>query len=314
MLEVLADEYKGLVRSRHAAIWPLKSMMAAIILPFLAFILIYKLTSGGIRYKHPQASVISAAIIGVSGCFIAMYIAYSRWRYFLRARAHIVVAILLWFVVIIGGLCGDACYWENDRPYYTYEGSAAYFNIDPYVDKGKAYMDAGKVYFKEGSYVEIDKATGVRMSGIYCVAPIVRQPIENQGSVQEVGLSGPLETPKAGTFDWWAVGKDCCDPMFGANYKCTDSRNPYARSGLRMVDDESREYFLMAIQEWTSQYNLPAVHPQLFWWVQDPLISEDSFKLKSQHHFNTCMVRCLVLCIVASYLLHYFVWTSFGIM
>jgi len=87
-----------------------------------------------------------------------------------------------------------------------------------------------------------------------------------------------VELPASGTIDFWAVGKDCCDAS-GANFKCGAVDNPRARAGLRMLRDDIRPFFLMAVQEWSAWVGEPAKHPLFFYWVEDPVAEVEGHNL-----------------------------------
>lgn len=279
-------------------------MFAAVVIPCVTFMLAYTSTSGGFRYHNRMLALVAVVLISL-GVLIATRITYIRWLDGKRARAHIVVTALLYAACFAGVLGGDAAYWNFDYAYHSYKTRASYFNIDPSLDKGQAYMDAGQVYFKEGSTVSVNKGKAFQNQGTYCVAPIVRQPLENQEGSEQVETEGPLQSPASGTFDWWAVGKDCCDKSSGSNFVCGESANPLARSGLRAMDDESREYYLMAVQAWSSQYKMPTVHPLLFWWVQDPLQASDELILQARRRYVGGILLFFIVCLVFAILAHY---------
>lgn len=173
--------------------------------------------------------------------------------------------------IVMGVGYGEYIFQNYSQDYYNFMDLAIYTNIDPNVDRGQTYMDAGQVYFKEYTYVDLQYPMAIQSKGLYCVAPIRGQPIVNQGGPIKKELQGPLVAPRSGTFDFWAVGKDCCDPPNGANFRCGEVKSPFARAGLRQLADEERPFYRMAVQSWQFKYNLPAKHPLFFEYVQDPL-------------------------------------------
>jgi len=83
-------------------------------------------------------------------------------------------------------------------------------------------MDAAVLYFREGTTVSVEDARAYQDSHIYCVAPIVGQPLGEAGGGDE---SGAFILPPSGTIDFWAVGVDCCLPS-GEKFTCADVNNP----------------------------------------------------------------------------------------
>jgi len=176
----------------------------------------------------------------------------------------------VWFYFICGSLFlsnGLAAYLGNENYekinyYYTFRGMATYVNINPSLDSGKSFADAGEVYFKEGSRVDTTRAVAFQNSDLFCVAPIVLQVLDEDGNVQEGS------EPK--TQDWWAVGTNCCNPS-GEGFTCGESTSALARSGMRLLDSFDLPYYRFAAHQWAAKYHLKAENPLFFHWVSDPL-------------------------------------------
>eukprot|EP00448_Togula_jolla_P038680 CAMPEP_0170634786 /NCGR_PEP_ID=MMETSP0224-20130122/36828_1 /TAXON_ID=285029 /ORGANISM="Togula jolla, Strain CCCM 725" /LENGTH=190 /DNA_ID=CAMNT_0010964151 /DNA_START=417 /DNA_END=989 /DNA_ORIENTATION=+ len=185
---------------------------------------------------------------------------------------------------------------------------ASYTNIDPSSDRGQTFMDAGQIYFKEGTFVVKEKAMAFQNIGTYCVAPIVRQPIENPVAVSQLNISSKVAVPPSGTFDFWAVGKDCCDPS-GGEFTCGEVANDRARAGIRMMRDDIRPFFVLAVQEWTAWVGAPSAHPLFFHWVEDPLSTLDSFYKKASTMFGQHVASFFFMNLVGTLLL---LWLLYG--
>merc|ERR1719478_402511 len=110
--------------------------------------------------------------------------------------------------------------------------------------------------------------------------------------------------PDSGTYDWWAVGTNCCDGTTAANFTCGQVKHPLARSGMRLLSDTQRPYYLLAVQEWSATYGLPVRHPLFFTWVKDPLETESNFHRDSDAMFWTCTLWFALGAVIASTLLH----------
>lgn len=192
-------------------------------------------------------------------------------RYFRQERK----SIRMWLVVftmtaigtVLGCIFGEATYFENILKHYTYEDMASYTNIDPSGDQGGAFMDAGRVYFKEGTYVPDYRALAFKNMDTYCIAPIIRQPLDS--SVEASATISGFTLPPSGTIDWWAVGTNCCGED-GNSFTCGSVANAKARSGLRLLDETAQKNYLIAVQEWVGTTGLPARHPLFFTWTVDP--------------------------------------------
>lgn len=209
---------------------------------------------------------------------------YTRFKKGRPSRTFLCLGFLIVIATLFAWVLGDGNYWRYMATYYNIQDLDTYVNVDPSTERGESFMDGGQVYFKESTYIAVENAIAFRNNGIYCVAPIVRQPLANQGSAREVEVKGTFEMPKSGTFDFWAVGVNCCDPT-GMAFACGEVANPHARSGLRLIRDDQRAFFNMAVQEWSSKYGLPTKHPMFFYWVVDPLATVSSTNLKGTMNF-----------------------------
>lgn len=170
-----------------------------------------------------------------------------------------------------GAAFGKYVHMTQFSPFNQFQSMATYMNINPSFDKGGAYRDAGSVYFKEGTHVDISRAIAVKSKDLFCLAPLVR--LEQQ---PEPG--GAIAPPASGSVDWWVVGMNCCDPS-GELFTCGETHVSSARAGLRMLRDDLRHFYAMGVAEWTSKYGLPATHPLFFDWVTDPVLEVGAFKV-----------------------------------
>merc|ERR1719330_1963507 len=98
---------------------------------------------------------------------------------------------------------------------------------------------------------------------MYCVAPIARG--------------------TAPTYDFWAVGTNCCSKQ--GSFRCGSYRNHMARGGLRWLRSADRPYFRLAVQQAEATYNISAVHPLFFDWVEDPQETVQTWRAAAMHSF-----------------------------
>eukprot|EP00929_Paragymnodinium_shiwhaense_P121436 TRINITY_DN93666_c0_g1_i1.p1 TRINITY_DN93666_c0_g1~~TRINITY_DN93666_c0_g1_i1.p1 ORF type:complete len:334 (-),score=74.01 TRINITY_DN93666_c0_g1_i1:94-1095(-) len=258
---------------------PLEAIAAAF-LATMAFSLSFYCLAFELRYE----SVAKAVLVGpVFCCILAAAFGTLAVRNFRKdgvAQGLMVCAAGLFVGAVAGGILGDRAWYQYTVNYFNYQDMASYVNVDPGVDQGQAYMDAGYVYFKESTYVLRKKAMAFHNGATYCVAPIVRQPVQvvpGQPSTGMETVTG-FVPPRSGTLDFWAVGTDCCGTS-GTDepFTCGDASSKLARSGMRVLSNEARNMYLLAVQEWSATTGLPVRHPIFFTWVKDPVAKEKQF-------------------------------------
>lgn len=188
------------------------------------------------------------------------------------------VSALMGITALVSIGVGRYIYTSYFASYDEFGGLVTYVNIDPAADKGAAYTDAGEVYFKEGARVDTSHTVAYVAGEVYCLAPIVR----------DAGAPATV-------MDWFVVGTNCCQPPLGELFACAD---PKGRSGLRLLDDARRPMFALAVDEWTSQYNIPAAHPLFFEWVVDPHAEVMSLRLHGWLLVSYVSEACAVLLVV----------------
>eukprot|EP00928_Gymnodinium_smaydae_P020834 TRINITY_DN18059_c0_g1_i1.p1 TRINITY_DN18059_c0_g1~~TRINITY_DN18059_c0_g1_i1.p1 ORF type:complete len:398 (+),score=56.77 TRINITY_DN18059_c0_g1_i1:46-1194(+) len=342
------DELRSIVRKDKYQLWNPLEVGVCIAISVALFAHVSYFLSFHLRHRQPVRAWLLGPGVGAVVAVALVFLARSRLRRVLPARAALATAVCAILAVLLGVLGGDADYRWYSFGYYSYFDLATYINIDPSVDKGQSYMDAGQVYFKDSSHVLKEQAIAFQHSGVYCVAPIVREPVapgqvqsgcqpgcvapecqagspENggqalvnggtcikrcsqrygdvrycgEGAAYEQGdsydcsgcdtstlegSSGMRAPSGSGTIDFWAVGKDCCEPS-GAGYSCGAVNSSLARAGMRLLRDDLRPYYLMAVQEWSARTGVPARHPLFFHWVEDPISEVDSYMQSAEASF-----------------------------
>jgi len=226
-----------------------------------------------------------------------------------RRNLCINLAVCSWGVLIAGFYLGDRNFWLYTTNIYSYRDLVSYVDIDPAGDRGQAFMDTGHVYFKEHSYVLRQKYNKFKNADTYCVAPIIRGNFNAAPGSTVMNVNGNV-IPDSGTYDWWAVGTNCCGEDGASsgnstgNFTCGEVGNPLARSGMRILSDTKRPFYLLAVQEWSATYGLPVKHPLFFTWVKDPLETEDQYSMDSSEVMWQYVWYVLLFAFIFSFLLH----------
>jgi len=163
-------------------------------------------------------------------------------------------ALLVFISIIAGTIVGYLLYYDYFSPYYQINDLKVVANIDVGKEVGQDHMDAGLFYFAAGNGIDPKKSWHFKNHDVYCVAPLVPK-------------SG---VPVTGTYDFWAVGKNCCSTS-ASDFRCGAFDNVRARNAIRVLDDQARPFYRLAVQQAESVYGILAAHPIFVEWRQDPL-------------------------------------------
>jgi len=313
MMDEARQETHQLLRKKESrSPWEPIPVATCIFWPVLLYAYVYFTVSGWLRFHHLWLAIILGPLLGLLACAAASSAARKRLRNVDHGmRTALTFSICLWLAFVVGMVAGDRNYWWYMTNFYTYQDLATYNDIDPSADKGQSYMDSGQIYFKEGSKVERAEMMAYKSAFTYCVAPITSQTLWNTGS-EAIETGGAMKIPESGTVDFWAVGTDCCSAQ-DRSFNCGAANNTNARSGLRLLRDDARPFYFLAVQEWVAKHCpvddntasgraknaplvcLPARHPLFFYWVQDPMLEVDSYGLKAQSLFNLHVFTFFIL-------------------
>lgn len=262
------------VKSRHVLNWI--PILLALFIPWFLFMTIYYIMSFRTHYNNPTLAVLSV----VFGLLLSFLIFRRGWRAERTNRDFVwyyYVAIACLIASLVGGIGGDINFWFNMKIYYSVEHMASYINVNPstltYPDGrvmpmvGARYQDAGKVYFKHGAKLDRSKAQSFKSHNNYCVAPIVDSACEKNCG-----------------YDFWAVGLNCCGEE-SIDFRCGEYLNDQARAGLRMVHDDQRPYFRLAVLEAEGVHGISSTHPLFFYILHDPVKENNSFKANGYSNY-----------------------------
>lgn len=211
-----------------------------------------------------------------------------------RARWGGLIAAGCLAALLAGIVMGDWNFYTHLQPYFDIIQLQHYDNVDTSVMSGNEMMDAGHILFKEGTFVDLRKSMGFHNVEWYCVAPIT--------------TSGA----QISSYDFWAIGLNCCNgpPSGGAStqFACGEFNNMAARSGLRLMHEEQRPYYRLAVQQAQAAYGINADHPLFFYFLQDPVAEVNSYR---DNGFKYFMLSCFIFCF-CNLLAAVFAWIWFS--
>lgn len=232
-------------------------IIANLFLPWLLFTAVYFVMAFRMHYNNPNLAwscVLAAFLL----CAWMAGIAYSRKQNDADPSWYTYSAGAMFVGTIMAAVFGNAIFFAETEKYFDYLTLNTYAAVNPAHDTGQMVMDSGRVYFSHGVHLDIQRTAGFKHGDTYCVVPIA--PSEISG-----GAGGTLRN-----YDFWAVGVNCCDNP--RKFHCgADFGNERARSGLRLMNEEQRPFFQLAVQQAEAAYDITAAHPIFFHWSQDPL-------------------------------------------
>lgn len=228
----------------------------ALFLPWLLYCAVFAARTFSIRYTSPSSSmlIVLGALCVVCVCFALAYHAWQRKRsgdprY--QPMWYIFLFLTTLLAVLLALVSGEANWALNMSQYFNMAHLNDYGYVDPARMRGQQMMDAGRVGFVNSTFLDLRLSMGFRNDEVYCVAPIT-------------STSSPLAS-----YDFWAVGLNCCSGST-ADFHCGEYNNPRAHGGLRLMKDNQRAYFRLAVQQAEAAYGIQAEHPLFFRWTSDP--------------------------------------------
>lgn len=249
--------------------------------PWFFFVFVSMIATFHLRHESPWVAFI---VLGL--CWLIWLV-----TFFIAARAKrrnpeptwfTYFSLMMFWAVAVGTFFGSYNYSRNLNPYYNLNDLKVISHLDPGKERGQNVMDAGIFYFSEGTHVDGLKSWHFKHDTLYCVAPIVSA----RGS------------PETQSYDFWAVGKDCCS-MSSSDFRCGDTSNPTSRSAIRIFDDADIQNYRLAVEQTETLYNVMATHPIFFEWYIDPLEHVSSWNDKGYKWFLRSIAAFFVLCLVS---------------
>jgi len=253
----------------------LVAILIALFVPWALFMFTFGIMSLPIHYKQPYVADFIVGAVAIA-CNMAVLLA-VRNLYFkgrdcrYQPSWYVYIAMTSMLALIVGLVAGESNYLTYMQPYYNLHGLAHYKDIDTNSYVGSQLMDAGRIDFKTGTKLDLKRSMGFKNKDIYCVAPIV-----TKGAGANASKS----------VDFWAVGKNCCSGL-QADFHCSGFSDSKATGVIRMMEEEDRTYYRLAVQEAEATYHMKASHPLFFEWVHS---SDEGMN----HYFHKGCVNCVL--------------------
>jgi len=254
------------------------AVFVSLFVPWLLFTLLFADVSFRLHYKLPILcwAFVLLGIAVVLG--LLAFAGFNIWQLLkgsgdYQPTWYIFLSLTSFVAVVLGPVLGDANFWQNMAPYYDLKNLNEYNFVDPTRMRGQQMMDAGRVDFLQGATLDLKNAYAFQNLDTYCVAPIT---MYNPG----MGTVTPLNS-----YDFWAVGVNCCggNSTSTVNFECGAYKSKTAHQGLRLMVDDQRGFFRLAVQQAEAAHMIKATHPLFFYWSEDSTSQmngymEDAFK------------------------------------
>lgn len=228
-------------------------MLMMLLLPWAAFGVTAWLAAFRAKYLFPYCVdliLLAFVLLWLASVFAAVY---ARFR-IAEPTWYTYLCCALGVAVVAGPLCGDHIFRSLTQHYYRVGDLKTLHGVDVAVEKGDAMLDAGIVDFAQGNYLDGMRAWHFKHHTTYCVAPVVT----NQ-------TAGPV----SGSYDFWALGKDCCS-LTSSDFRCGAWGHPHADRAIRVLADQDVPFYRLAVQQAETLYGLVAANPVFFKWSDDP--------------------------------------------
>lgn len=251
------------------------AMFQCLLLPWLFFCLNYAVVSFSVHYTKPWLCftvsgltfLVVLVLIGISAASMWKKMQHDMYR---EPSWFIFLSITMFIAWIMGVVLGDLNFWTNMQPYYDYTNLNRYTAVSPASMRGQQLMDSGRVSFTEDAVLDLRRSMGFRSLDTYCVAPIT---LDRNGTLL------PLES-----YDFWAVGLDCCTGNAN-NFHCGEYAKREAHAGLRLLRNDHRAFYRLAVQQAEAAYQIKARHPLFFYWAEDATAEMESFRNEGNKYY-----------------------------
>jgi hypothetical protein len=257
-------------------------MFLMIFIPWGTFIAVTGNCAFYVQYMRPVLAgcvVLFAIFVWIGSVLLAI----NRRKYDPEPGWYVMFAISFGIAVFGGISIGRYIYDNYSFPYYQVKDLKIISDINPSMEHGQNVLDAGQFYFVQGSKLDPLRAWHFKQKDVYCVAPIIA-PVSN-GQWPVPNMTYP-NVPLTQSYDFWAVGKDCCS-VSSSDFRCGDWNNPMARGGIRNMDDSDRAFYRLAVEQAAALYGINAQSPVFFFWAADPVEVTNSW---NQAGFNRYMI------------------------
>lgn len=239
--------------------------------PWLIFVIVFYARSMWLHYFYPWLSL-GLALYFLVFVLVAGVMTFSSARDGKQGDPRVLGLVFLLCVIawVTAWFAGEAIFKRFTEAYFDITNLNDYPSVDPSKFRGSQLMDAGMVEFSKKAKLDFAKSVGFKDGDMYCVVPIT------MGSMKH--------------YDFWAVGTNCCgtrptDANGQSTYHCGEYNIPGVHKGLRLMNDDQRKFFRLAVKEAEAAYDIEASHPVFLHWLSDPAGEADAYQDDANWYF-----------------------------
>mmetsp|Transcript_37467 Transcript_37467/g.69877 ORF Transcript_37467/g.69877 Transcript_37467/m.69877 type:complete len:306 (-) Transcript_37467:64-981(-) len=265
----------GPAKSQPKVTLPFQGVLLCWLIPCVVFAAASGLASSSLETYYPVIVDSAFALLGL-GYLLFLHIISLMLRRWLNGRVsvfpfwYIFLGIALTAALAMSVWFARLNYSKNMLASVTLGRLAMAAGVDPAIDSSSRYLDIGRLEFVEGTGLDFKKYVGFKDKDVYCAAPIVNK-----------NATAPQ------SYDYWAVGLNCCDQN---GFRCGEYDNAAARSGVRLLNEEQRQFYVLAVKEAQATFGIKAMSPLFFFWVQDSKALQTTWKDKATEYW---LLACL---------------------
>lgn len=273
----MEKEVKGSMNKTNSLV----ELLGCLLVPLLVFLLVFYLRSFDSHYKSESSTDVMCYCVLIVP-FAAGMNAFSM-RKIGDPKPMALLALMALAAWLSAVMLGEYNFHFNMRPFYDVRQLNVYPSVDTAKYSGQSLMDAGILEFAPGTQLVESQSMGFKNHDVYCVAPIA---------------SG---TGNQSTYDFWAVGMNCCSGHRPEKFHCGDYF-PLQKSmkGLRVMDDDKRDMFRLVVKKAEAEFNLKVNHPVFVYWLSDPEAELQAYQDDGWQYFVTASFAffCIQLLVV----------------
>jgi len=263
--------------------WNTIPVVFNIILPWAVFVWTTTFLSFRLRHSHNVWANTGAAV-GLFPCLVFLFLQKQAWDDNDPNPMWYKFGFLVCMIAYLAGITvSHYLYHDYLRDFYIVQDMEYYPEIDVSKYLGQNMMDAGRILFVPGTHLDLSRSWHFTNGDTYCVVPIVASH----------GLA-----PR-GSYDFWAVGKNCCSPT-SSDFRCTGFNNPRIHSGLRSLDLGAQPFYRLAVQQAETIHNVFSTHPLFFQWTEDPFFVMDSWRANGYNYYIVAVLCYLIWCFLTA--------------